>query len=640
MRHPLNASLTVFFTLLFSSILIFLLVLLTYSRRRLAQAGLRQDADLAGSCVLSEYEPRWVREYGLYMVPEQTLTDSCRFYLEGNLSHAYGSFQIRDLQTVPTATLAEREVLESEICSFMKERAALDSAQEVYDLLKDLCSCEQTSQELKTYENSLELTEIQLLYASLVTDTHGIRSDGGQNPYAIDLFLTREVTLDQVLQAASSEQPSSEDLETLEKAQGEIMEVLGLLGKARATARTLAAQIEDLERREKASAASSEGNQTSDTSLTDQLPVTPEDLQEDCSIWQENEELLEQAQGPLQELILLLDTPSAGKDGGAKSLSLLRKSCLEKVEKLEDYSYEVTFPYEYRQGKENLDLAHLLDYLRGYSVDVSSLAPDEDLDLPTEQLPQEENTDVSAFSIDFDRLDLVNFEKKYLTIEYCLGVFRNFRENAAWQEGKKPLNIRGEIKKVHFLHNEAEYLVCGRSNEYQNVNGVKNRMLAVRTVLDAAYLLSHADKRAQIESAAAATGGILMPGVGSAIAYGLVLTTWSLAESTGDIRILQSGGKVPLWKDEKSWRTDLSSLAEDFLKEEDAEHTSGLDYRQYLRIVLYFTDQDTLLRRIQDLLYMNHTEFSLSQAVVRFSVQGKVESDTAYTFSGEYGYVP
>lgn len=92
-------------------------------------------------------------------------------------------------------------------------------------------------------------------------------------------------------------------------------------------------------------------------------------------------------------------------------------------------------------------------------------------------------------------------------------------------------------------------------------------------------------------------------------------------------------------KSKESWRTDLSSIL--LLDVPDAQEDAGegMDYQQYLRLMLYTIDQEKLLMRVQNLLYLNHQNQSLAEAVTCFVVEGKASNDmTEFVVSGEYGY--
>ena len=81
---------------------------------------------------------------------------------------------------------------------------------------------------------------------------------------------------------------------------------------------------------------------------------------------------------------------------------------------------------------------------------------------------------------------------------------------------------------------------------------------------------------------------------------------WAYRESAGDIQILLAGGKVPLVKAKQSWR---SGLGEVFISDNDVqtpeEGTDGMEYREYLRMLLFCSDRVKLAMRGLDLIETN-----------------------------------
>ena len=124
------------------------------------------------------------------------------------------------------------------------------------------------------------------------------------------------------------------------------------------------------------------------------------------------------------------------------------------------------------------------------------------------------------------------------------------------------------------------------------------------------------------------------------MAFAAIAAAWSGAESIVDYRCLTEGKTVPLVKDDQTWKTDLGSVTELALDdiESDDESDRGWDYAEYLRILFYLMDRETRLERIQMLLYLNHSEFPLTEAVTAFNVRGTAEGQVDLSFESSYGY--
>ena len=645
MKRKLDGSLTVYYAAVFSAVIVFMLALFSFGRVLIMKTGVRRDIDLAAYGVMAEYEKEWVEEYGLYMVPDGRLQAGLSYYLEANSHHGFDDYEY-EILTSGESTLADAEVLEAQICRFMKERGVLSLMEEVLRVLKDVEENGIDMDAERFLESSNELVSIQTYYAELVTVMEGVRGDGLKEPYYVNGLwkeaptygAVSEILAKMQQEAAAIAQAAAEDayradalafqtissseLGELERAEMWLEEVIRLCSRGEDLASLLIEETEKLEEEENAE------------TLLEMIPFTSEEMEEYRRILHRNGEKAEKALGGLLRLIAMLDHPASEEDC---------RDAIRDFETIEGYDKSITLPYEYREGTKAVDLKSILAYVQGYPVDVFTFAPDEEKDFGEAGSfaapPDPGDLSASEAISSLKNLSLGDaFETTFLTGEYAVGMFRNFRETIAEADGKKPKNLRGDKMEHRFFLNEAEYLIVGSPNEYRNVTGTKDRIMLTRTLLNMSYLLADPAKRAEIEALAAATGGILLPGVGDAIAFGAILTAWSLAEATVDYRTLTQGGRVPLWKDEESWQVDLVSVVSMALAESEAGGGRGWSYEQYLKLLIYLMPRETRLSRIQMLLSLNHGGCDLSEAVVSFSVSGTVSGLKAMEVSGRYGY--
>ena len=68
-----------------------------------------------------------------------------------------------------------------------------------------------------------------------------------------------------------------------------------------------------------------------------------------------------------------------------------------------------------------------------------------------------------------------------------------------------------------------------------------------------------------------------------------------------------AGGKVPLVKTGAGWQLELSNIGQIFtmLQEGQAKNTSGLDYNDYLQILLFASSGHRLAFRCMDMIEQN-----------------------------------
>ena len=151
------------------------------------------------------------------------------------------------------------------------------------------------------------------------------------------------------------------------------------------------------------------------------------------------------------------------------------------------------------------------------------------------------------------------------------------------------------------LDYQAEYVLGGKNSDKENLSYVINRLLIIRETANLAFLYTDAQKRAELQTCAAALSFLLLIPEGMELVQGVLAAGWAYVESLADVRILLSGGKVPLMKDSTAWNTQLNSL--DFRA--SAKGRRGMDYEDYLRILFTFTSKEKSVMRTMDMIELN-----------------------------------
>lgn len=164
-------------------------------------------------------------------------------------------------------------------------------------------------------------------------------------------------------------------------------------------------------------------------------------------------------------------------------------------------------------------------------------------------------------------------------------------------------NYCGEAKEE--LKYQAEYLLVGKPSDQRNLKQVVKRLLLLREGLNYRYCLTNPGISGRAEKLALAlTGGFGIPALTAATRHALLLGI-AYGESLLDVRTLLANGKVPLIKDETSWRLSFEMLGElgNLLKAEDGRGgADGLDYTDYLRLLMQTTKRSDLKLRALDLI--------------------------------------
>ena len=161
------------------------------------------------------------------------------------------------------------------------------------------------------------------------------------------------------------------------------------------------------------------------------------------------------------------------------------------------------------------------------------------------------------------------------------------------------------------LDYELEYLLGDGGSDYENLSTVVNKLLAIRETMNVTYLLSDNETMSLIKEISSALSALIASPELSPVFEVLLIGLWSYAESVSDIKILLRGGQVPLVKTKENWATDLESGfgLEMTIKSLD-EQESGMNYTQYLEMLLLVADNAKITFRSMDLIEMNIREIA------------------------------
>ena len=172
-------------------------------------------------------------------------------------------------------------------------------------------------------------------------------------------------------------------------------------------------------------------------------------------------------------------------------------------------------------------------------------------------------------------------------------------------------NCFTEQKQDGGLAYEIEYVLAGKGTEEENLYAVLNRILLMRQGMNLLYLLGDQEKMGQAEVAALLLLGwtanpLLVKGAKYLLAAG-----WAHAEALSDVKKLLSGGKVALLKTKENWNFALENLAQIGREDlESEEEEQGLDYKDYLRILLALSDGQKRCYRMMDIIQLRMCQYN------------------------------
>ncbi len=188
-----------------------------------------------------------------------------------------------------------------------------------------------------------------------------------------------------------------------------------------------------------------------------------------------------------------------------------------------------------------------------------------------------------------------------------------------------------------FFSYEVEYILAGNLSDKENRLAVRNQILLLRNAINLAYLYSDTEKQALLAAAAE----VLAPGPGAAAMQVVLTEAWALLEAENDLQLLEHGKKVAVYKTDDSWATDIQSAIEGYADGYiDTDTKVGLDYRDYLWLLLFFQEDTLTLARTMDLIQINmqglsSQSFLLQDHYLGLTFSVTVEGKT-YTYEHTY----
>ncbi len=177
-----------------------------------------------------------------------------------------------------------------------------------------------------------------------------------------------------------------------------------------------------------------------------------------------------------------------------------------------------------------------------------------------------------------------NGSREYLTTVYIFSVFKS---------GMSPADEENS-----FFRNEIEYIIEGKKSDAANRSAVRADLLKLRTLLNSIYIYSSP----KMMKEALLLAETITPGPEAVITQAALIAAWAAMEAELDIKTLDEGGKVPVFKDPSSWKTDINGKVAAGKGEFEER---GYDYEGYLKILLTSLKKEVRLTRMMDLIQIN-----------------------------------
>lgn len=202
----------------------------------------------------------------------------------------------------------------------------------------------------------------------------------------------------------------------------------------------------------------------------------------------------------------------------------------------------------------------------------------------------------------------------------------------------------GREKEGSLLKYQVEYVLFGTDSDRENLARTLSSLFLIRGAANVIHLYSDAIKMGAVRTAAFAVT-FLLPEIEPLVEVALVLG-WAYVESIYDLKVLLAGGKVPLLKSSGDWHYDLGSIMDSVDLDVKDTNQSGLRYKDYLHILLYFASSEKMTFRFMDLMEMDirategNAAFRMDGCIEWISVGAVVKARSGYTHSvrAQMGY--
>ena len=216
--------------------------------------------------------------------------------------------------------------------------------------------------------------------------------------------------------------------------------------------------------------------------------------------------------------------------------------------------------------------------------------------------------------------------------------------------------------KEHFYENEWEYIIKGSNDDDKNYRYCRNVLFVARNALNLFALYKDPKKVEAITAIAEA----ITPGPLGLLTQVVIAEVWAALETEKDLETLYTDGRVPLIKTPEQWSIGLESVmdssdvnkklddeSKELLKEKRdevdeissrfknmAQIKEGLNYDEYLMIMILTMNENTRLLRIMDLVQINmkyryYADFNMMEYYIgtRFTID---EGLRAHEFEDAY----
>ncbi len=181
--------------------------------------------------------------------------------------------------------------------------------------------------------------------------------------------------------------------------------------------------------------------------------------------------------------------------------------------------------------------------------------------------------------------------------------------------------------------NEIEYLITGKSSDYDCLERVAKEIVALRLPINTASIMKDSSKKGEAGVAAGIICAItIQPEIYEEVKQGILLA-WAFGESVADVKSLLQGEKVPLVKNSDNWKLSFHQLFS-IKSSQGKESKEGLEYEDYLKLLLMMRSEKHLYMRMLDLMELNihlkYPEFQIENCITSYHLTSEIDVDRRF----------
>jgi hypothetical protein len=179
--------------------------------------------------------------------------------------------------------------------------------------------------------------------------------------------------------------------------------------------------------------------------------------------------------------------------------------------------------------------------------------------------------------------------------EYIVSAFKNANMENTKSTG---ISLAGFPKESFYEKGEVEYIIFGAKKEKTNVVLARSSIFGIRMGLNLIHIYTDTEKTAAALTAANIIAGWSAFGV--PIVKNLILIGWAAGESWFDVKGINEGEPVPVYKTKNTWKLDLKSIFSNIAGEIINESS---DWLKQTKDELIDEGEDALRTAVESIVY-------------------------------------